>query len=114
MGMFDSVYVPCPHCQAPVEHQSKAWNCDMDRFSIENAPAEILFDIMNDPTHCEKCDGWMVLIDPKHPPGPRKPPELSVAKVTPPENPRTHFQGMKWWPYDRPFTYSDLEDGTKP
>lgn len=110
MGMFDSVMVPCPKCDKPVEFQSKAGECYCGVFSLENAPAEILADIMNNPEYCEKCGQWFVLIDPKYPPGQKPKPDLRSAKVITPENPTTHFQGMKWWPGDHPFSYADLED----
>jgi hypothetical protein len=110
MGMYDSVMVPCPSCGKQVEFQSKEWDCQMDRWSLEEAPAKVKFDIMNEPNHCEACDNWFALIDPNHPPGRQKPPELVAAKVTSPENPRTHFQGMKWWPLDKPFSYADLAE----
>lgn len=109
MGMFDSVYVACPHCGKPVEHQSKEGECYLNRYSLEDAPSEILFDIMNDPVHCESCGNWMALIDPRYPPGERPKPNLRAAKVKAPENPITHPQGMKWWPHDdKRFTYEDL------
>lgn len=117
MGLFDSVMVPCPHCGRGVEFQTKA---DPDAycrwFTLETATAEMLFDIMNEPNHCERCDGWFALVDPRYPPGggERPKPALTAAKVRAPKNPGTHFQGMKWWPMDQPFTYADIEpDGGK-
>lgn len=108
MGMFDSVYVKCPHCAAPVEFQSKEWDCNLDVYSLDNAPTDILRDIMNYPQHCEKCGGWMALVDPAFPPGPAPRPDLRAAAVIAPEAPHTHPQGMKWWPHDRPFSFDDL------
>lgn len=111
MGMFDSVYVDCPHCGAKVEFQSKEWHCNLDSFSLSDAPVPVLYDIMNEPEHCERCDGWLALVDPAHPPGPRPRPNLQIAKVKTPPNPRVHPQGMKWRPDNaRPFSYSDLSD----
>ncbi len=108
MGMFDSVYVDCPHCGKPVEFQSKEGECYMNTYKLADAPTEILRDIMNWPNHCEKCDGWFALIDPLFPPGPPPRPFLRPAKVTSPESPITHSQGMKWWPDDKGFSYDDL------
>jgi hypothetical protein len=110
MGLFDSVYVACPHCSKTVEFQSKEWNCDMTVYSLETAPTAILYDIINYPNHCEKCDGWFALVDPKYPPGPRPRPDLVTARVRSPETPGTHPQGMKWWPEDKTFSYADLTD----
>lgn len=110
MGLFDSLYVDCPHCGTPVEFQSKEWNCDLSVYSLESAPTAILRDAMNWPTRCGKCDGWVALIDPDFPPGPPPRPALRAAKIRTPEKPETHSQGMKWWPYDKDFSYADLAD----
>lgn len=110
MGLFDSVMVPCPKCKKHVEFQSKAWECQMNVYTLETAPAEILTDIMNDPEYCQSCGNWFALIDPRYPPGRKPAPTLTAANVRPPDNPTTHSQGMKWWPHDRPFTYDDLTD----
>lgn len=115
MGLFDSVYVPCPKCGEPVEFQSKA-DPDpyMRRYTLDDAPGFILSDVMNAPDHCMKCDQWMVLIDPAYPPGEEPKPKLRAARVRAPSNPKTHEQGMKWWPDDRPFTYDDIEEDDRP
>jgi len=116
MGLYDSVMVPCPHCGRDVEFQTKA---DDDaycrRFTLETASADMLFDIMNEPNHCARCDGWFALVDPRYPPDAEKPkPALDAVRVRSPGNPRTHFQGMKWWPLDEPFTFADiLPDATE-
>ena len=53
MGIFDSVYVDCPHCGNPVEFQSKADNAAyMRRFTFLTAPDHILRDILHRPEHC--------------------------------------------------------------
>ncbi len=109
MGMFDSVMVPCPTCKQPVEFQSKAGPCFCDVFDLVNAPAEILTDILNEPNYCQKCGSWMALIDPRYPPGRKPRPELEPVKVKAPDNPTTHWQGFKWWPDGKPFTYDDIE-----
>lgn len=109
MGMFDSVMVPCSGCGKPLEYQSKDGECMCEVFTLENAPTAVLRDIMNWPVYCEKCGQWNALVDPAFPPGPPPRPSLSSAKVKAPVNPNTHFQGMKWWPHDVPFTYGVLE-----
>lgn len=110
MGLFDSVYVNCPHCGEPVEFQSKADEDPyMRRFSLENAPSQILHDILNRPGHCMGCNKWMALIDPKFPPGEIPTPTLTASRVKSPPFAKEHPQGMKWWPEGRPFTYDDLE-----
>ena len=111
MGLFDSVYVDCPHCGKPVEFQTKADIAPyMRRYTLDDAPDYMLHDIINSPEHCGACDQWMVLVDPKFPPGEPPRPNIQVAKCRTPENPDTHFQGMKWWPRDKDFSYADLVD----
>lgn len=110
MGLFDSVYVDCPGCNQPVEFQSKADPDPYCRvFKIEDAPTDILIDILNSPEYCQKCGTWLALVDPAIPPGPPPRPAPQIVKVKPPENPRTHFQGFRWWPDDKPFTLADIE-----
>ena len=38
MGMFDSVMVPCPKCGERAEFQSKAGDCHLEIFTIDDAP----------------------------------------------------------------------------
>lgn len=114
MGLFDSVMVPCPKCDKPVEFQSKAGECCCAVYSLADAPAEILADIMNCPEYCEKCGQWFALIDPRYPPGEKPKPDLRSVKVRTPDDPMTPFQGMKWWPEDQPFTYADIDAAERP
>ena len=53
MGMFDSVYVPCPRCGAGVEFQSKAGKCELAQYSSTNVPAIIAADIDGDQWRCD-------------------------------------------------------------
>ena len=53
MGMFDSVYVKCTGCGYNVEFQSKAGNCALQEFSLEDAPADIQRSLIG---RLEKCD----------------------------------------------------------
>lgn len=110
MGIFDSLYIACPNCGEPMEFQSKALDdAYLRRFTLQDCPPEILCDVMNDPRYHEKCGQWVALIDPNYPPGEKPRPSLQIRKVIAPENPQTHFQGFKWWPEGRAFTYADLE-----
>jgi len=111
MGLFDSLYVPCPHCERPVEFQSKALpEPYMNQFTLKDAPSDILWDVMNWPEYCKHCGQWLALIDPAYPPNAEKPrPNLRAAKVRAPADPRSHPQGMNWWPAER-FTYDDLSE----
>lgn len=111
MGLFDSVLAKCPSCGKSVEFQSKEWNCNMDCYTVENAPGAILRDIVNEPRYCASCGNWMALIDPAFPPGPMPAPTLRPARVKPPEDATIHAHqpSLRWWP-DRAFTYADLTD----
>lgn len=59
MGLFDSVYVACPHCGEQNEMQSKAAlypRCN--NYTLDTAPPEILVDLgVSGPNHCENCGG---------------------------------------------------------
>ena len=54
MGMFDRIWVNCPQCGERVEFQSKAGKCGMFDYTLDNAPAWILADIMGEWNIC-KC-----------------------------------------------------------
>lgn len=55
MGMFDSVMVPCPTCGECAEFQSKAGDCTLAVYSLDEAPADVLSDIDKQPEACKKC-----------------------------------------------------------
>ena len=103
MGLFDSVYVPCPHCGGRVEIQCDG-NEEMASYSLDNAPDFILRQIMDGiPSHCMKCDGWLLVHDPSQPLGRPPRPKTTVLKIkTPPDLPPPHPQGMRWWPNNEP------------
>lgn len=42
MGMFDSIYVDCPKCKAPIEFQSKSGACCLRDYSLWNVPPEVV------------------------------------------------------------------------
>lgn len=52
MGMFDSLMVPCPKCGAMVEFQSKAGECILAEYTIEDCPIVILADLMGEKEKC--------------------------------------------------------------
>lgn len=107
MGMFDNVKVTCPHCSADAYIQVEG-NAAMDTYTPEDAPIYALRQAMNGPEHCEKCDGWFTQTDPRAPLVPPERPPTVVMKVTPPKQPTTHPQGMKWWPDEEPFGPENL------
>lgn len=110
MGLFDSVYAGCPGCGQRVEFQSKADEQPyMNSYTLDDAPAHILFDVLNDPHYCQKCGAWLAIIDPAYPPAGAQPrPSPEVVRLRDPNEGeyRSHSQGMRWW--DSPFTYADI------
>ena len=110
MGMFDSVMIDCPKCGKPMEFQSKAGGCGLDVFTLENAPSEVLMDIMNEPQFHRACGEWVALVDPKFPPPYRPRPDLRPRGVKPPDLPPGHKPEWDWWPYETQFTFSDLKE----
>ena len=108
MGMFDSVYVKCPHCSAQMEYQSKADDDAYCRsFTVETAPDCIAFDVMNSPQYCQKCGNWAALTDSRYPPGWSPPrPALVASKIKSPKLYHSHPQGMRWW--DGEFIADDI------
>ena len=56
MGMFDSVYIPCPKCGEESEFQSKGGDCFLHNYSLEDCPQDVLSDVnRHSPVKCEKC-----------------------------------------------------------
>jgi hypothetical protein len=78
MGLFDSVYVDCPHCGVKTELQSKAGECCLNRYTLDTAPVEVLVDLMNYEDDCDACGGSFAIVDPDHPLGWR--PSLTVIR----------------------------------
>lgn len=107
MGMFDRVMVDCPNCGERVEFQSKAGECVLADFGVNDAPVPVLMDIMNIPEHCD-CGAWLAVIDPRAP-GSFVRPEAEVVRVKEPHQPG--FNGYQFvWPDDLDFTKDDIEE----
>jgi hypothetical protein len=47
MSMFDSVYVVCPRCAREIECQSKAGDCQFEKYPLAHAPAALVADLQN-------------------------------------------------------------------
>ena len=63
MGMFDSVFVPCPKCGREEEFQTKSGDCILGRYTLENAPKDVMWDInRHAPYTCSKC-GTKFMVD---------------------------------------------------
>lgn len=55
MGMFDSVYVACPKCDATIELQSKSGPCGCIEYPSNAVPVDVLVDLDRE-ARCPKCD----------------------------------------------------------
>lgn len=53
MGVFDSVWVPCPKCGKKNEFQSKGGECLLRDYTLEDVPEDVLSDINRHPVECE-------------------------------------------------------------
>jgi hypothetical protein len=53
MGLYDSLYVNCPDCERKIEFQSKAGDCGLSRYFLEDVPAPILADLNGETMECE-------------------------------------------------------------
>ncbi len=107
MGLFDTIKVKCPHCAADAFIQVEG-NEAMNIYTPEDAPLFALRQAMNGAEHCENCDGWFTLADPRAPLVAAERPPVATMKLRPPKNPRVHPQGMKWWPDEEPFGPENL------
>ncbi|MGV3278250.1 hypothetical protein ACFX5K_01215 [Rickettsiales bacterium LUAb2] len=54
MGMFDSVRIKCPACNADNEIQSKGGRCDLDTYDQYDVPIEIAIGL-DYKMECENC-----------------------------------------------------------
>ncbi len=54
MGMFDRVWAKC-QCGTNVEFQTKAGECSLHDYSIDNAPDKIKADIIGEAESCSNC-----------------------------------------------------------
>lgn len=52
MGCFDSVFIKCKGCSAELEFQSKAGDCNLDRYRPHNMPPAIAGDLANSAITC--------------------------------------------------------------
>lgn len=56
MGMFDTVFVPCPKCGLYYPAQSKGGDCMLDTYELDDAPNDVLSDVnRHAPFKCEQC-----------------------------------------------------------
>lgn len=87
MGMFDSVYVACPRCGASTEFQSKAGECSLSIYSLDQAPPEILTDLyergdVDIGERCPKCGHHFWVKRPSEPKKDRADVDVSMSGST--------------------------------
>lgn len=60
MGMFDTVLIECPVCGTKTSYQSKIGECNLNTYTLHNAPLLVLADVKDecdrDRLYCEKCN----------------------------------------------------------
>jgi hypothetical protein len=62
MGMFDTVFVPCPKCGEKTGFQSKAGLCQLANYTLGDAPADVLADIAGETEHCDCGESFRVVV----------------------------------------------------
>ena len=62
MGMFDRVWVECPKCGKGVEFQSKAGDCVLADYTLDNVPIIVGLDLIHEKEKCENC-GAIVIVE---------------------------------------------------
>jgi len=56
MGMYDEIEVRCPACGTIDVLQSKAGECELQRYTLKTAPPEILLSLQREgEQYCETC-----------------------------------------------------------
>jgi len=55
MGCFDEITIRCPKCGYHVLEQSKAGDCTMSMYRLEEAPTAILADLDDKQIQCSDC-----------------------------------------------------------
>lgn len=53
--MFDEVLINCPQCGKCNYEQSKGGDCNLDVYTLGDAPIEILEDLAREPMYCSNC-----------------------------------------------------------
>lgn len=53
MGVYDSVWFPCPICGTEIEFQSKAGSCCLGNYHSRSVPVAIASDLMGEREECD-------------------------------------------------------------
>jgi hypothetical protein len=55
MGLYDEVSIICPYCNQLFYWQSRAGECKLITYSLNDAPANIVEDLLGDIVWCNHC-----------------------------------------------------------
>lgn len=59
MGMFDSLFIECPHCKYENELQTKNGPCELEQYRIQDKlPSYILETFDGSVDKCHSCQAW--------------------------------------------------------
>lgn len=61
MGMFDYVRARCPKCGEMIEEQSKAGPCQLNDYTLYDAPPAVIGDLADEEWWCKACDSRLKL-----------------------------------------------------
>lgn len=56
MGMFDRVWIDCPHCGKEIEEQTKEDKCILADYKLDEAPVGLQLAVSDYPIDCYECD----------------------------------------------------------
>jgi len=66
--MFDSVMASCPNCGSSLEYQSKAGDCLLRTYCLDEVPVGIAISVDGDQTYCEGCEtSYRIVLDEEQP-----------------------------------------------
>lgn len=60
MSMFDSLVVPCI-CGEPVQFKSKAGDCRMEEYTLDDVPDRIAADCIGESERCGQCNATITI-----------------------------------------------------
>ena len=66
MGMYDSVFAPCPCCNQELEWQTKAGDCNLDSYSPEAVPLDVAKGVNGDIRTCSYCGVRVTILIPRY------------------------------------------------
>ena len=55
MGCYDTLRVRCPKCASPIDFQTKAGDCRLERYSVRNVPPNIAGALDGESGACDAC-----------------------------------------------------------